>query len=426
MSDYIDGGMTFSAIVYVPIPTNAPVGPARVYCCAYTYIPAGLGSPYCPEVSANFSIASGTSMTGMESIEFSSSGTFRFSFEIPEEARSGTYTVYACTRYGREMSFSYTSFTVTRLPRIKISPRYNIMRLNESLQLDIMIADVINLTSWEIEIYYNSTVLNATEIVEGTFLSNTGTTTFEIYDFTDNYNSTHGRIWLNCSLTSRDIGASGNGTLTKITFKAKTSEGYSWISLKGTKLIDNQRPPNYIQHTSVNGFIIMGIHEIAVIEVIPHKTIVGVGSLLPIYVTVSNNGHYVESFNISVYANTTVVQVGNFTLQPSQSSVITLNWDTTGFTAYTHHVISVHIPPVPEERNTENNSFSDGTIILVIQGDINADKIVDIFDAVKLASAAGSQPGYLNWNANCDLNCDNIIDIFDAVILAANAGKSAI
>jgi ABC-type transport system substrate-binding protein len=58
-----------------------------------------------------------------------------------------------------------------------------------------------------------------------------------------------------------------------------------------------------------------------------------------------------------------------------------------------------------------------------VQGDINTDGIVDIFDAVLLAAAAGATPSSSNWNADADLNKDNIIDLFDAVILAAHAGQ---
>jgi ABC-type transport system substrate-binding protein len=58
-----------------------------------------------------------------------------------------------------------------------------------------------------------------------------------------------------------------------------------------------------------------------------------------------------------------------------------------------------------------------------IQGDINADGVVDIFDAVLLAGAAGSTPSASNWNPDADLNKDLIVDLFDAVILAAHAGQ---
>jgi hypothetical protein len=58
-----------------------------------------------------------------------------------------------------------------------------------------------------------------------------------------------------------------------------------------------------------------------------------------------------------------------------------------------------------------------------IPGDVNSDGIVDVFDAVLLAGAAGANPTSPNWNPNADINNDLIIDVFDAVILAGHAGE---
>jgi hypothetical protein len=61
-----------------------------------------------------------------------------------------------------------------------------------------------------------------------------------------------------------------------------------------------------------------------------------------------------------------------------------------------------------------------------IPGDINADGTVNVFDAVILSGAAGSEPGDSNWNPNADINSDNIVDLFDAVILSGHAGEREI
>jgi len=71
-------------------------------------------------------------------------------------------------------------------------------------------------------------------------------------------------------------------------------------------------------------------------------------------------------------------------------------------------------------------AFAYTTFEVILIGDINGDKIVDVFDAVLLAKAAGSTPGSPNWDPRCDLNNDGIVDLFDAVLLAANAGKTAL
>jgi len=71
-------------------------------------------------------------------------------------------------------------------------------------------------------------------------------------------------------------------------------------------------------------------------------------------------------------------------------------------------------------------AFAYASFEVILLGDINGDKIVDIFDAVLLSKASGSRPGSPNWDPRCDLNNDTIVDIFDAVLLAANAGKIAL
>jgi parallel beta-helix repeat protein len=60
-----------------------------------------------------------------------------------------------------------------------------------------------------------------------------------------------------------------------------------------------------------------------------------------------------------------------------------------------------------------------------ILGDINDDRIVDIYDAIILARAFDSSPDSANWNSNADINGDNIIDIYDAIMLATNFGKTS-
>ncbi len=60
----------------------------------------------------------------------------------------------------------------------------------------------------------------------------------------------------------------------------------------------------------------------------------------------------------------------------------------------------------------------------VLVGDLNNDRIVDIFDVVTLSVAFGSIPDDSNWNMAADLNNDNVVDIFDVVLLAQNFGKT--
>jgi len=72
----------------------------------------------------------------------------------------------------------------------------------------------------------------------------------------------------------------------------------------------------------------------------------------------------------------------------------------------------------------ETNSTSYEVILL---GDINGDKFINVKDAVLLNAAFGSHEGQdPEYNPNADLNKDTYINIKDAVILGANYGNSAI
>lgn len=150
-------------------------------------------------------------------------------------------------------------------------------------------------------------------------------------------------------------------------------------------------------------------------NVAPFATIAGQGIPFPINVTTLNEGDEPATFNLTLYYNSTLIETKQIT-QPSGTNITTtFIWNTTELTLYQNYTISA---------STIHSTLSDGTITLAIPGDINADRTVDVFDAVLLSAAAGSQPGSLNWNPNADLNADKIVDVFDAVILSGHAGET--
>ena len=62
----------------------------------------------------------------------------------------------------------------------------------------------------------------------------------------------------------------------------------------------------------------------------------------------------------------------------------------------------------------------------VSSADLNDDGIVDIFDAIRLGGAFGSEPGDVCmpcWDPKADINQDGIVDIYDAIILAIHFGE---
>jgi len=61
---------------------------------------------------------------------------------------------------------------------------------------------------------------------------------------------------------------------------------------------------------------------------------------------------------------------------------------------------------------------------LVLPGDLNGDKIVNIYDAVLLADKFYMTPIDPTWDSKYDLKENGVIDMFDALVLSKNFGKS--
>jgi len=172
----------------------------------------------------------------------------------------------------------------------------------------------------------------------------------------------------------------------------------------------------------ITGFINVvpaGNHDVAVTNVIPKKTVVGNGYVNPINATVVNLGDFPETFDVTAYANTTLIGTQTLSLAIGESRIITFNWNTAGFVFKGVYKLNVSATPVPWETNIANNNFIYvGTVKVTIPGDINGDFFVNIIDATQIG---------LNWQrlvppapTNADINGDGIVNIKDATIVGLN------
>ena len=144
------------------------------------------------------------------------------------------------------------------------------------------------------------------------------------------------------------------------------------------------------------------------------KNIVGQGFSTTINATVANEGYYSETFNVTVYANSTIIgTLVNLTLASSNSATVPFTWNTGGF-AKGNYAISVYV----SMSSNDTNSLVGGRVTVTIPGDINGDSIVNILDAIKLGISFLATPDKPNWNPNADINDDGIVNILDAIILA--------
>jgi len=106
-------------------------------------------------------------------------------------------------------------------------------------------------------------------------------------------------------------------------------------------------------------------HEVAITDVVLSKTVVGRGHSLLINATVKNQGKYTENFNVTVYANATVIDaLVNITLSSRNSTTITFTWNTAGF-AKGNYTITAYATPVPNETDTTDNTRTCWVVVAI-------------------------------------------------------------
>jgi hypothetical protein len=181
----------------------------------------------------------------------------------------------------------------------------------------------------------------------------------------------------------------------------------------------------------------LGEHDVAVVDVwnskqgCTPKPTVGKGYPVHINVTVENQGDFIETFNVTVYATNmppaTVVGTQLVTnLLVGERRLLNFVWNTAGL-SYGDYSISATATPVPLETDTTDNTFTDGTVTVTIPGDVDGNYVVNIFDVVKITGCYGKKRGDQQYNPNSDLDDNNVVNIFDVVICTGNgtANKDA-
>jgi hypothetical protein len=296
-----------------------------------------------------------------------------------------------------------------------------IPEIGKTFSVNATITNVTGICAWDIELYYRNSILICIDANEGPFLQ-TGGNTMWAQNITNTYNSTHGRVFIGCSLLGQVPGVNGSGVLAAITFQTQDG-GDTLLHFDSTRLYDCGMPPQPIEHKAIDGSVHVGIHEVAVTDIVPYKTVITPGCSVNITLTVENQGEFTETFNVTVYANTTIIDtLLNTSLTSGNSTTITFAWNTTGV-AKGNYALSAIATLSGEIYNT----LVDGWIVVTILGDVNGDGWVEIMDFWVLSQASGSSPGDSNWNPNGDIypppDGDGIIEIMDFWLVSQHVGE---
>jgi len=300
-----------------------------------------------------------------------------------------------------------------------IDPELTVADMDATFSVNINVSEVTDLCSWQVYIYFKNEILEAIEYTEGPFLKSHGPTMFD-GSFDNNHNSTYGELWMYCLRTWPGYGVDGYGTLATVTLKAKLG-GTSPLTL--TKTILGNSTAQRISHTTTDGTVYVGGPDVAIISVVPCKTIVGQGYPMRIDVTVENQGDLTVTFNITVYANTTAIETQTVNSMPNgTSTILTFTWNTTGF-AKGNYTIWAYAWPVPGETDTADNTCEDGWVLVSCVGDVSGDKKTTISDIVLVIGKFGTLPSSLGWNPNMDIDGNDKVTIGDIVITINNFGN---
>lgn len=222
------------------------------------------------------------------------------------------------------------------------------------------------LKAWEFFFSWDPNLLDATNIVEGSFLNQNGT---QPTDFLSEIDQTEGYVHANCTLVGSVLGASGDGTIVTVTFQVEAA-GETSLNLDKTKLVDIENAP--IIHTAQDGYFHNEICDIVITKVEAFPTKVKAGDYVTINVTVKNRSIATETLiDISVTTpsppSTTYVLIGTkaiSSLSPDQEINLMFSWNTKKVVKG-EYTIRAQASFAPGETDTENNALDIEDAILV-------------------------------------------------------------
>jgi hypothetical protein len=158
------------------------------------------------------------------------------------------------------------------------------------------------------------------------------------------------------------------------------------------------------------------IPDIAVTNVTANHNKAYIGQIVTIQVFVMNKWYENETFNVSIYANSTLIQTLTVKdLIPYGRSRLTYDWNTSDLTP-ANYTLQVKADILPREIEISDNTYNYSKIEVVrLNVDFNNDGVANVLDLRKAAI-------YFGYVGDCqyDVNFDGTVSYDDLQIIAEN------
>ena len=167
--------------------------------------------------------------------------------------------------------------------------------------------------------------------------------------------------------------------------------------------------------------------DVSVVGVTLSATEVYVGDVVNITVVVQNFGSVAETFNVTVFYNDSIMETQDVTdLIAGAQKNLTFSWHTADVQACCNYTVKAEASVLPDEDDTANNVYVDGAVKVKMQGDVNGDGIVDIWDLSIVAVAYGRFEGEPYYDPDADIDKDGIVDIADISVVCMHYGETCV
>ena len=170
------------------------------------------------------------------------------------------------------------------------------------------------------------------------------------------------------------------------------------------------------------------IHDIAIISVTPSTTNAYQGLEISIEVAVQNQGAEPEDFQVSCYANSTLIGSQTAHLSAGQIMPINFIWNTLNVPLGTY-VISANASIVSGGTDTDpaDNTLFDGVIQIKVRipGDANLDGLVELDDFYIWRENFGRTQGEWPPDEYPDFDDNGFVDLWDFYVWVENIGATA-